>query len=192
VSKLLDELRKASKDADSARTVEKKPHDDAAKVVQKRWKPLLDRCDVAAQVCKDALRPYLQRQEAEKREAERVAREEADLLREEAQTAMRAADATDLEAREAAEAAVTAAKRAEAAATKAEADRAQAKGGARATTLRTVWRAELTDIREACRHYWAANPAAFGPLMRQLAEQDVRAGKRQVPGFAITEDHVVV
>ena len=45
IDAILDDFRAASKDADKARTAEKKPHDDAGKAVQAAWKPLLDRCD---------------------------------------------------------------------------------------------------------------------------------------------------
>jgi hypothetical protein len=48
VSKLLDMIRKAKKEADDFRAAEKKPHDDAAKAVQEKWKPLITRCDLAA------------------------------------------------------------------------------------------------------------------------------------------------
>ena len=58
LDELLDEFRKAKKEADKERAAEKKPHDDAAKAVQAKWKPLLDRCDIAAEAIKKALTPY--------------------------------------------------------------------------------------------------------------------------------------
>ena len=55
---LLDEFRKARKDADEHRAAEKRPHDEAAKAVQAKWKPLLDRCDMATAEIKAKLTPY--------------------------------------------------------------------------------------------------------------------------------------
>jgi hypothetical protein len=57
-------LRKARKDADEARVAEKKPHDDAAKAVQAKWTPLLDKCELAETTAKKALAPYLIAKEA--------------------------------------------------------------------------------------------------------------------------------
>jgi hypothetical protein len=73
-------LRKARKDADEARVAEEKPHDDAAKAVQQKWKPLLDKCELAETTAKKALTPYLEAKEAQQRaeaEALRKAAEEA-------------------------------------------------------------------------------------------------------------------
>jgi hypothetical protein len=48
-------------------------------------------------------------------------------------------------------------------------------GGARATTLRTTYRPELTDAREALKHYLAAQPDAIKACLQSLADADVRA-----------------
>lgn len=65
-------------------------------------------------------------------------------------------------------------------------------GGARATTLRSVWRADMVDPHLAAAHYWRTNPTAFNAVLQKLAEDDVRAGKRSIPGFDVVEDRVVV
>src|SRR3546814_5731055 len=52
VGKLLDMIRQAKKAADEQRVIEKKPHDDAAKAVQTKYKPLIDKCELAASVAK--------------------------------------------------------------------------------------------------------------------------------------------
>jgi hypothetical protein len=78
VSKLLDMIRKAKKEADDFRAAEKKPHDDAAKAVQEKWKPLITRCDLAADAAKKALTPYLEAVEREKRAVAEAARKAAD------------------------------------------------------------------------------------------------------------------
>ncbi len=192
VSKLLDLTRTASKDADKARAEEKRPHDDAGKAVQAKWKPLLERADLAADTCKKVLSPWLQRKEAEARAAAEAARAEAQRRADEAAAAVRAAAEGDLAAREAAEAQVKEAKTAERTATKAEAARPQASGGARATTLRSYWTAELTDASAALKHYVSTDPDAVKAFLLTLGETDVRNGKRQLPGFTITEEKRVV
>lgn len=191
VSRLLDEARKAHKDADTARAAEKKPHDEAGKAVQAKWKPLLERAELIATTAKKALAPYLQRLEAERQAAAAAARAEAEAAAEAARQAAQAARASDLTAQEDAQRLADAARDAEKAAGKAEGVKAHATGGARATGLRSVWKAELTDAREAARHYWTVNPGAFDGVLRQLAAEDVRAGKRTIPGFTVTEERVV-
>lgn len=192
VSKLLDLLRTAAKDADKARTEEKKPHDDAARAVQARWKPLLDRADLAVTTCKRALAPWLARKEAEARAAADAARQAAEEKAALAAEAFRRAEVSDLQARETAEALAADAQAAEKAAAKAEKVRPQATGGARATTLRTSYRPELTDANAALKHYVAQQPDAIKACLLQLACEDVRAKKLTIPGFTIHEERTVV
>lgn len=192
VSKLLDMIRKAKKAADDARVEEKRPHDEAAKEVQERYKPLLTRCDLAADAAKKALAPYLAKIEAEKRAKAEAARREAEEKARAAQEAIRAAQLTDLAAREKAEEMIQAAKKAEAAANRAEKDKAHAKGGARAVTLRKTWKPVLKDAREAARHYWQTRQPELEAFFLSLAEKDVRAGQQDIPGFEIIEEKVAV
>jgi hypothetical protein len=192
VSKLLDMLRTAAKDADRARAAEKKPHDDAAKAVQARWKPLLDRADLAASVCKQVLAPFLRKQEDEKRAAAEAARREAEEKAAAARAAIQAADLTDLAAREEAERLLKDASKADVAANRAEKDRAQAKGGARAVSLRSIWTPVLADSVAALKHYRATRPDELKDFLLIQAERDVRAGERDIPGFTITEERVAV
>jgi hypothetical protein len=192
VSSLLDQIRKAGKDADKARAEEKKPHDDAAKAVQSKWKPLLDRADLAVDTCKKVLAPWLAAKEAEARAAAEAARREAEEAARVAQEAMRQTSVTDLAAREEAEALVKAADKANAAANKAEKARPQAAGGSRATTLRTHYRPELVNASDALRHYVATNPEAIKACLLSLAETDVRRSIRTIPGFTIHSEQTVV
>lgn len=71
------ELMKLSKEADAQRTAEKKPHDDAAKAVQAKWKPVIDTADGAAEELRNGLTAFMT---AEKRrlEAEQRAKWEAE------------------------------------------------------------------------------------------------------------------
>lgn len=173
---LLDDLRKARKAADEQRASEKKPHDDAGKAVQAAWKPLLDRCDKAADAIKAALTPYRTARQRAKDEAARLAREEADAKQRAAQAALRASD--DLEERFAAEELLKQAGKLAAQANRI--DRT-------ATGLRTHWEAEITDRRAALNHYLKLNPDAFMDLIQRLADADARGTRPPVPGVIFHE-----
>jgi hypothetical protein len=192
VSRLLDMLRKAEKRADEARKEEKRPHDEAAKAVQERYKPLLERVKLASETCKKALTPWLERVDAEKRAVAETARVEAEQKAAEAQAAIRAARQSDLEEQEHAEALLREAKRAETAANRAENDKAHAKGGDRAVTLRTTYRPFLKDAREAAKHYWLTRRDDMEMFIFELAQKDVRAGHRSIPGFEVIEEREAV
>ncbi|MEQ1518538.1 MAG: hypothetical protein ABL931_18815 [Usitatibacteraceae bacterium] len=71
------ELLRMSKEADTSRVAEKKPHDDAAKAVQAKWKPVIDTADCAAEELRAGLTAFMT---AEKRrlEAEQRAKWEAE------------------------------------------------------------------------------------------------------------------
>jgi hypothetical protein len=189
---LLDLARKAEKAADAARETEKAPHLAAGRAVDASFKPVIEDAKRMQTGLKAALQPWLTKLGAEKRERERAARAEADRLAREAAEARAALDAANLAQVEEAEAAVKAARAAESVASRAEKDTATAKGGARATGLRTFYEPELTDLNEAVRHYWADNRDAFAELVTRLAVVDVRCGKRVIPGFDVHERSRVV
>lgn len=71
------ELLRLSKEADTNRVAEKKPHDDAAKAVQAKWKPVIDTADGAAEELRAGLTAFMT---AEKRrlEAEQRSKWEAE------------------------------------------------------------------------------------------------------------------
>lgn len=71
------ELLRLSKEADTQRVAEKKPHDEAAKAVQAKWTPLVSEAANAADEIRNALTDYMT---AEKRklEAEQNAKYEAE------------------------------------------------------------------------------------------------------------------
>lgn len=188
ISTLLNYLRDAKKHADEARKTEAKPFDDGKKEVQARYKPLLDKADRAADTCKKALAPWLQRIEDEKRAAEKAAREEAERLRKEAEEAVSLADPDNLAVKADAEDRIAAAKEAEKAANRAAKDKAGASGGiGRAVTLRTYYSGEITDATAVAKHYWLTNRAEVMAFFQALVDADVRA-KRPVPGVSIREE----
>jgi DNA repair exonuclease SbcCD ATPase subunit len=168
---LLDDIRKARKQADSERAAEKRPHDDAAKAVQAKWKPLLDRCDDAADAIKQALTPYRQARQAAKEAEARKALEAAKQAEQEALAAFKQSD--DLEERFAAEERLKQAERLKQQAAKI--DRAP-------TGLRTYQIAIVDDYRELLQHIMKADPA---PLKAWLDEYAKKALPAALPGVRI-------
>lgn len=203
VSKLIDKLRKAANLADERRIEMKRPHDEAAAAVQEMFNPLIaglkdkkaktkGRAVIAIETAKAALAPWLEAVEAKQRAEAEAARIEAEKLQEIARTGMLAARvACNLEAREAAEALVHEAKAAEKVATKAENAKAHASGGTRAIGLRTVYRAEVTDMRDFARYAWKAYPSEMAEFLTDLARRKVAAGNHQLPGVVVHIDRVL-
>lgn len=189
VSMLIDEARKARKDADAMRKDEVKPHDEARAAVQAKWMPLLARLELVNDTAKRALVPFLAKKEAERIEAERLARLEADRKAEEARQALAEAG-TDITARADAETVLKAADKATKAANRIGKEKAQATGGSRAIGLRTHFFPVLTDAAAALKHYRAAQPAALKAWLIEQAEKDVRSGSRAIPGFNIESEQV--
>lgn len=173
---LLDDFRKARKLADTERAAEKKPHDEAGKAVQAKWKPLLDRCDMAVDEIKRLLTPYRTAKQKAKDDAARQAREEAEAQQRAAQEALRQSE--DLEDRFAAEAQLKQAEKLTAQANRI--DRS-------ATGLRTHWEAEITDPHAAVKHYLNRSPERFIALAQQLADEDARGARAPVPGVVFHE-----
>lgn len=173
---LLDDFRKARKAADAARDEEKRPHDEASKAVQSKWKPLLTRCDMAAEEIKRLLTPYRTAKQAAKDAAAKKAREEAEQAQKAAQDALRTSD--DLEAKFAAEEQLKQASKLTAVANKI--DRS-------ATGLRTFWEAEITNRRAALNHYLPKHPERFAALIQQIADEDARGARAPAPGVVFHE-----
>ena len=176
IDAILDDFRKASKDADKERVAEKKPHDEAAKAVQAKWKPIVDKANRGVQACKDALTPFRTAKQQAKEEAARKAREEAEAREAAAREAIQKSD--DLEAKFAAEQQFEAAKKLTAVANKI--DRS-------ATGLRTHWEAEITDRKAALLHYLNRSPERFEALIQRMADEDARGSRAPVPGIAFHE-----
>lgn len=176
LDELLDEFRKARKEADTERATEKKPHDDAAKAVQIRWKPLLDRCDLATSEIKARLTPYRTAKQRAKDEAAAKAREEAEARQKAAQAALRS---DDLEARFQGEIELKAANKLATSANKLE---------RQATGLRTYWTAEVSDPGAFLRWLKERHPDAVKEWLAEFASQLVRGGSRQIPGVLITSE----
>lgn len=184
-------IRDAAKEAEKNRKAEAKPFDDGKAEVQARYKPVLAKADDADGAVKAALKPYLIELDRKQQEAARLAREEAARKQQEAMEAMRQRDAANLADREEAERMVKEAKAAEEAARKAEGAKAHAKGEGRATGLRTVYRAEMIDAREASAWVWVERRDDLMTFVQDLADKAVRSGARQIRGFNVIEEKVL-
>lgn len=200
VAKLLGMLREAQGTAEDARKKEAEPVDKAKAEIQTRYNALIGETKTvtgsvvrAITACKAALAPWLQKLEDEKRAKELALQKEAEEKAKAAADAARAASGHDLEAQEAAEALVKDAIDAQRTANRASNDHARASGGGyRAVGLRSVWTPALTNAGDALKHYAARNPDELKAFLLGLAQADVRAGIRTIPGFAVTETKVPV
>jgi hypothetical protein len=192
ISRLIEDLRLAMQAADKARITENEPFDAGKAEVQERYNLLIADnktkkgvAVLAIESLKATLKPFLDAEKAKKDAEAAEARRIAQAAQEAATAAARAAQGDNLQAREEAEALVEAARLANKAATAAENDKAQAKGGSRAMGLRTVYRAEITDPKAALIHYAANQREALLSFLLTLAQTDVNAGKRQIPGVTV-------
>lgn len=186
VSAILNRARRVAKDADEARKVEKRPHDEAAKAVQAKWTPIIGKADLAAETAKKALTPWLEAIEAENQRKADLARQEAERLATAALEARKSA--TDLTAQEDAERLLSAAAAAVKDSEKLGKAKAHATGGERNIGLVDVWTPTLVDPILAARHYFATQPQAFEEWLIDQARKDVRSGVRTIPGFEITSE----
>lgn len=85
------------KQADKQREAEKRPHDEAAKAVQLKWKPSIESAADAANRLRDALTAWMRAEEAKRRaEAEAKARAEAEQRRREYEASVAQAEAAFL------------------------------------------------------------------------------------------------
>jgi len=196
VQSLMRQIQEAEKLADAERVKENDPFDKGKAEVQARYAPLIantkavkGKTVLAIEALKASLSPWLQRVADEQEAARQKAKAEADAAAQKAQDALRSAQG--LADKEQAESLADDAKAASRALSDAEKARPQASGYGRAATLRSVWKPNLSDVRQACRHYFTERPEAFEAVVQKLAEDDVRSGKRSIPGFNIIETKVV-
>lgn len=184
-------LRDAKKTADERRKAEVKPLDDAKAEIQARYNALIGDTKgsgkgiaiLAMEACDKVLAPWLKKLADEKEAAAKKAREEAEAKAKAAQEAVRAAQALDLAAKEEAEALLRDAKKAEATVKKIE----------RASTgmtshLRRSWHPVLIDATEAARWAWKERRQEMETFLQGLAEREVRAGSKSIPGFEVIEE----
>ena len=183
----LDQLRAEWNKTDAERKVEKRPHDDAALAVQKRYRPILAMIETCTETISPLHNGWLRREDERLARERREAQARADAAAREAEIAARKAEQAKQAPVSAKLAADAAAERAREAAEQAAAipDRARTQGsyGRPARSLREFWYGEVTDVLKAARHY-RNEPGLLAELER-LACRDARAGIRAVPGCEI-------
>lgn len=187
ITTLREGIHEAGKKADALRVEEKKPHDDAAKAVQDKYNPYVQpkkgRVDMAKSALDALLTPWRTRVAAEKAaEAARIAAA-AEAARRTAQEAMQAS-AGNLAEREAAEELLADAKALEKTARRSE------KAATTGLGLRTVWEAVLENEEVAMDWCWGRARAEVLAVAQRNADELVRSGVRQVPGFRVVERKV--
>lgn len=190
VETLMGELCDALDAMEAERVRRKKPHDDAINAIQDQFNPYIaplknkapGKLSVAQDVLKKARTPYLVKLEQDRlaavAEAKRIADEKAAAALE----ALRAAEPADMEAREEAEALVSQAAVAVKQAAKAETTATKGNG------LRSYWTPTLDNAKAALTHYVTTRPDDVRAFLLSMAERDVKAGARSVPGFIVTEE----
>jgi hypothetical protein len=82
------------------------------------------------------------------------------------------------------------ARQAQTEAKRAEAAKPLVAGIERAVGLKDNWETTLTDANAALRHYKETDPDALKAWLLARAQQDVRGGKRTIPGFSIINNPV--
>ena len=202
VGKLRQLLQDSAKLADKARVEEKKPLDDKITEIQDRYNaytaPLKNKkpgsVSKAVQALGNLLTPWLNKLEAEKRAREDAARKEAEDKQAAALAARQEAKkADDLSKMDQADDLLAQAEEAASALKSVEREKVQAKGEFRAIGMRSYWSAELNpgEGGKALVHYAKAQPDRVKSFLQTLADEDVRRGMREIPGFTITEDRKV-
>jgi hypothetical protein len=189
VRKLLDMLGEEIRTADARRKTENEPFDAGKAEVQARYNTLIGdtksvkgKAILAQAACRQALTPWLQKQEAERQATAEAARKEAEAKAREAALAFQVTRADDLEEREEAEALAREAKAAEAAARKA--------SKPTAAGLRTVTRSQVTDYRTFLRWIAENRPEALRGMLDTYAETLCAQKVRDVPGVSFTDERV--
>ncbi|SFB52539.1 hypothetical protein SAMN03159496_04661 [Rhizobium sp. NFR07] len=187
IEKLYDGLHEAGKKADALRVEDKKPLDDQVAAVQSRYNPYIQpkkgKVDLAKSTLGALLAPWRKKVADEKAAEAAKQAAEAAAAKEAAEAAIRSSSG-NLAAREEAEELLADAKKMERGAKRA--DKAATTG----TGLRSVWSAEIADEEAALEWAYTLAPVEFMALALSLANERVRAGARELPGFRVVEEKV--
>lgn len=189
IGKIVTGLKKIAKDADAARADEKRPHDEAGKAVQAKWKPLLEKADRAIKAAQGPLTDYLLEQERIRQEEARRLAEEARKAEEQAKKAIQ--NAASLDDAERAEELAKEAEKLAASAKRTDKAKSHVAGVDRAIGLRTYWTATVTDYSALLSYMKKARPDDLKAMLRDYAESQVRSGARHIPGVLIEQERKV-
>ncbi|NGO63934.1 hypothetical protein G6N76_09620 [Rhizobium daejeonense] len=187
IEKLYNGLHEAGKKADDLRKADKKPLDDKIDEIQKLYNPYIQPKKGKVDLAKSSLGTLLaawRKKVADEKAAEAAAKAaEAAEAKRLAEEAIRSSSG-NLAAREEAEELLDDAKKLERGAKRAD------KAATTWTGLRSVWVTTLVDEEAAIEWAWGVDSDAFRRLSLSLAEEKVRGGARELPGFSIVEDKV--
>lgn len=202
VGTLRQQLQDGMKLADEARIAEKKPFDEKIDEIQTRYNayiaPLKNKvpgsASKAVSALGNALTVWLNKLEAEKRERERIAKEKADAIAAAAIEAHKeAAASSDLDAIDEAAELMAASEQAAKTLRSVEREKVQAAGENRAIGMRSYWKAIPVEGQggKALVHYAQRHTERVKAFLQQMADEDVRAGIRNIPGFIVEEERRV-
>lgn len=178
IDTLISMARSARDEADKARAAEKKPHDEAAKAVQARWKPLVDSADTILKVCLEKIGAWRIAERERKEAAAALARAEAEAERQAEVEATRAASG-NLDARLQADQLAASAKAAEKIA--AAAEKAVGKGN----RLRPYRSLKVTDTRALAGWLWTHRREEAEAAHAELAQRIFITGGPAIDGTEI-------
>ena len=185
VGLLKNKISAARKGLEDCHKAEKAPHLEAGRIVDDKYKPLIEQGKAAIKACGVALGPWLAELDRQKREKEAAAEEKrleavrlADIARQEAKLAQ-----DNLAAQEAVKLAEKAEKDAKIKHLVARNDTAKITGQGRTIGMATSYEAVIVNS-DMLRDYYCNEPEAID-LFRRLAQRDVSAGKRNIPGVDV-------
>lgn len=190
ITELHDRIHDCGSRAEKLRVAEKKPLDDQIAAIQAKYHPLIGNTKagkgkvvLGKDACQSLLTPW-RKKVADDKAAEAAAKAaEAAAATKAAEEAIRSSSG-NLGAREYAEELLADAKKLERGAKRA--DKAATTG----TGLRTVYKVDFADQEKALDWAFGYAPGEFIAMALSLAEEQVRRGVRQLPGFSIVEDKV--
>lgn len=196
-SDVADKLNKLFARADKARDTEKRPHLEAGRVVDDKWRPLTTTASIYKRLKEIVTEPFLKAQKAARDRAEREAREAAEKAQREAAEKEAAAKRAAQEATAKGNTKAAEAAQAEADAAIAKAQEAESKADAiastpikagtrgRATSLRGVKVAKITDYDKLLMSL--KDHADIKAAVEKIANASARAGIA-LPGMEIDKD----
>ena len=184
LGKLMLMLTDVKNRCDEERDAKGRPFHEAHKAVQAEYKPHLDKAKLALDVAKKVRDKWLRYKQAILDEQTRIAREKAAEEKRIADEAMRGSRG-DLAAREQAEALLEAARAAEHKAIALAKAKPPTIGGRRTVTKKRE--AVLVDMSLASGWAYKNHKFPMSEWLTTIANADVKAGVRTIPGFEIKE-----
>lgn len=184
ITRLGKMTREAAKRAEAHRKNLVIPMDEAKKVVQDQFNPLIGKKKAdgsmgmtvrALEVVSTLLTPWNNKLQAERAEKARIAHMAAEAKRQEAEKAVRTANLAE---KEEAEKLLKESQKLQATAKRAEKN--NVKG------MKTVWSVEIYDPHALLKHYWRSNQKDLIEWGIKFAEKEVSSGIRKIPGCDIT------